>query len=161
VTQKSSIARGGAAGDSNATDDLFPDKPFGVFVQGKLDFGSQASNPESPGFNLDSRAITVDSDYRFTDKLVAGAAIEYNYVHTSFNNGGGSMQTNSIIGALYSSYYLPQDFYVDGLATFGNNNYALTRTFQYPDFASSATSSPDAFQYAFAVTAGKDIAWQQ
>ncbi len=156
-----SKARGGAAGDPDPADELFRDKPFSVFVQGKLDFGSQASNPESPGLNLDSRAITVGSDYRFNDKLVAGAAIEYNNVHTSFNNGGGSMQTNSIIGALYSSYYLPQDFYVDGLATFGNNNYALTRTFQYPGFDSRATSSPDAFQYAFAATVGKDIAWRE
>jgi uncharacterized protein YhjY with autotransporter beta-barrel domain len=156
-----SSAKGGAAGDPNAADEPFRDKPFGVFVQGKLDYGSQSNNPQSYGFNIDSRAVTVGTDYRFTDKLVAGAAIEYNNVHTSFNNSGGSMQTDAITGALYSSYYLPKDFYVDGLATVGNSKYALNRTFNYPGFNSSATSSPNALQYAFAVTGGKDIAWRQ
>ncbi|WP_333874606.1 autotransporter family protein [Methylobacter sp.] len=156
-----SSARGGAAGDPNSADQPFRDKPFGVFVQGKVDYGNQANNPQSFGFNIDSRAVTVGTDYRFTDKLVAGAAIEYNNVHTRFNNSGGSMHTDTIMGSLYSSYYLPKDFYVDGLATVGNSKYALNRTFDYPGFSSSSTSSPNALQYAFAVTGGKDIAWRQ
>jgi len=106
-------------------------------------------------------AKSTQGDYRFTDKLVVGGAMEYNNIHTSFNNAGGSMQTDTIQGALYSSYYLPQDFYIDGLATFGNNSYRLNRTFNYTGFTDSATSKPDAFQYAFAATVGKDIAWRQ
>ena len=154
-------AWGGAAGDPVGLDEPIHDKPFGVFVQGKFNFGNQTNNPDSFGFDVDSRAVTVGSDYRFNDKFIAGAAIEYNDVHTRFRHDGGSMQTNTITGALYSSYYLPKDFYVDGLATFGNNEYKMTRTFNYPGFNSSASSNPDAFQYAFALTAGKDIAWHE
>jgi len=154
-------ARGGGAGDDEPFADSFRDEPFGVFIDGKFTVGNQRDNPNNFGFDIDSRAVTVGADYRITDNLVAGAAMEYMNVNTTFDNSAGTMDSDTFMGAVYGSYRLPQDFYVDAIATYGSSEHALTRTFGYPGFSGNATSKPDADQYTFAITLGKDIAWQE
>jgi len=154
-------ARGGGAGDEEAFANSFRDEPFGVFIDGKFTVGNQRENPNNFGFDVDSRAVTVGADYRVTDNLVAGAAMEYMNVNTTFDNSAGTMDSDTFMGAVYGSYRLPQDFYVDAIATYGSSEHALTRNFAYPGFAGSASSKPGSEQYTFAITLGKDIAWEE
>lgn len=153
--------RGGGAGDDESFANSFRDEPFGFFIDGKFTVGNQRENPNNFGFDIDSRAVTVGADYRFTDDLVAGVAMEYMNVNTTFNNTAGTMDSDTFMGAVYGSYRLPEDFYVDAIASYGSSEHALTRTFGYPGFSGNANSKPGADQYTFAVTLGKDIAWQE
>jgi|GEM_PF-543900 len=151
-------AKGGAAG---ADTELFRDSPLGVFIQTRFNFGDMDTNTWSRGFNSQTRNVTVGADYRFTDQLVAGVAFNYTNVSTNYVQSSGRMDSDTYMGAVYGSYYLPHDFYVDWVANYGGNNYAFRRQFQYAGFAGQSNSSPGGNQYSFAVSGGKEFNWQE
>lgn len=151
-------AKGGAAG---ADTELFRDSPLGIFIQTRFNFGDMDTNTWSRGFNSQTRNVTVGADYRFTDQLVAGVAFNYTNVSTNYVQSSGRMDSDTYMGAVYGSYYLPHDFYVDWVANYGGNNYAFRRQFQYTGFAGQSNSSPGGNQYSFAVSGGKEFNWQE
>ena len=151
-------AKGGAAG---ADAELFRDSPLGIFIQTRFNFGDMDTNTWSRGFNSQTRNVTVGADYRFTDQLVAGVAFNYTNVSTNYVQSSGRMDSDTYMGAVYGSYYLPHDFYVDWVANYGGNNYAFRRQFQYTGFAGQSNSSPGGNQYSFAVSGGKEFNWQE
>ncbi len=150
-------ALGGAAGDGT----LFGESPLGVFLQTRFTFGNQENTLWDRGFNSDSRAVTLGTDYRFTEHLVTGLAFNYTNQSLGYENSAGHSETDTYMGAVYGSYYLPQDFYIDWVANYGSNEYAFNRQFQYTGFKGQTQSNPNGEQYSFTLNTGKSFNFQE
>ncbi len=149
--------QGGAAGDE---EEPFRDSPLGVFVQSTFTLGDTAENAGQRGASLSTRGVTIGADYRFSDKFVAGLSMSYVNVTSDFTQNAGNMDSDYFTGSLYGSFYLPMDFYIDWLGTYGGQDYSFTRRFNYTGYAGSATSQSGGQQNEVAFTFGKDFAWE-
>lgn len=149
---------GGAAGDD---DSLFGESPLGVFLQTRFTFGDQQNTLWDRGFSSESRAVTLGTDYRFTEQLVAGLAFNYTNQSLSYDQSAGYTETNSYMGAVYGSYYLPQDFYIDWVANYGSNEYTFNRQYRYTGFSGQTQAKPSGEQYNFALSSGKNFNFQE
>jgi len=81
----------------------------------------------------------------------------YGYSKTDFDSNGGNMKAHSGDVSLYGSYFLPKDFYVDGIFNYAANAYDNTRTIAYENFQTAATSNPFGNQYGISLSFGKDF----
>ncbi|WP_083960620.1 autotransporter domain-containing protein [Methylomonas lenta] len=151
-------ALGGAAGDD---DSLFGESPLGVFLQTRFTFGDQQNTLWDRGFSSESRAVTLGTDYRFTEQLVAGLAFNYTNQSLSYDQSAGYTETNSYMGAVYGSYFLPQDFYIDWVANYGSNEYTFNRQYRYTGFSGQTQANPSGEQYNFALSSGKSFNFQE
>jgi len=150
-------AKGGSAGDGG---EPFRDSPLGVFVQARFDIGDLQNTEWARGFNSLSRVVTIGADYRFSDQLVTGLAFNYTNTTADFVNSSGNMSSDTYLGSFYGSYYLPKDFYVDWLASYGGTDYTYNRHFQYVGFAGQTRSNPSGDQFGFALSGGKEFSWE-
>ncbi len=150
--------RGGAAGDGN---EPFRDSRLGIFVQSRFNMGNLGGNPWTRSFEFNNQNVTLGADYRFTDQLVAGVAFNYTHNSTTYTRSAGQSETDTYMGALYGSYYLPEDFYVDWLANYGGNNYSLSRRYAYAGFIGQTSGNPGSNQFSFALNGGKEFHWQE
>ncbi len=150
----SAPAKGGGSGDGELHDD-----PLGFFIQGKFQTGGKDKGRAS--FDFDTYNVTLGADYRLTDRLVMGLSTGYTRTDALMVQGSGNMGTNALLGAFFGSYLLPADVYIDWSATYGGFSNDLNRKFSYPGYAGLATSQPDADQYGFSTSLGKDFSLEQ
>jgi autotransporter-associated beta strand protein len=151
-----SLGGGGAAGD----DDALRDPPLGVYVQGRYVYGHQAQTIWQRGYHFNGGSVTAGADYRFSDQLVAGAMFTYMNTDAQYGQYNGSLRGNNYLGALYGSYYLPMDFFVDWVANYGGQDYSFSRRYTYPGYIGKAQSQPEGNQFGFTLNLGKDVAWE-
>ncbi|WP_446812098.1 autotransporter domain-containing protein [Methylomonas sp. 2BW1-5-20] len=149
---------GGAAGDDEA---LFRDSPLGLFIQTRFNFANMQGTPWDRGFDSQARTVTAGADYRLSDKLVAGMAFNYTHSATQYADTAGSMNSDTYLGAIYGSYYLPHDIYLDWVGNYGGNQYAFNRQYAYSGFAGQSSSATTGNQYGFALSGGKDLNWRE
>ena len=145
-------ALGGGSGD-----EPLRDSPLGVFIKGQIDIGDKGSTDSEKGFEVDTKSITLGFDYQFTDQLVLGVASGYGHSDTDFDSNGGEMESHSGNFSIYGSYYLPQDFYIDGILSYAINDYDSSRIISYTGLQTSATSTPFGDQYGGSLGFGKDF----
>lgn len=148
---------GGAAGD----DELFRDSPLGLFLQTRFNFANLQGDAWDRGFDSQARTVTGGADYRLSDKLVVGAAFNYTHSSTQYADSAGNMSSDTYLGAIYGSYYLPEDIYLDWVGNYGGNDYAFNRQYAYSGFAGQSTSTTTGNQYGFALSGGKDFNWDE
>ncbi|WP_082880150.1 autotransporter outer membrane beta-barrel domain-containing protein [Methylomonas methanica] len=148
---------GGAAGD----DELFRDSPLGLFLQTRFNFATLQGDAWDRGFDSQARTVTGGADYRLSDKLVVGAAFNYTHSSTQYADSAGNMSSDTYLGAIYGSYYLPEDIYLDWVGNYGGNDYAFNRQYAYSGFAGQSTSTTTGNQYGFALSGGKDFNWDE
>jgi uncharacterized protein with beta-barrel porin domain len=149
---------GGAAGDEDAP---FGDSALGAFIQARFNFADQQNSNWDRGFSSQGRAVTVGADYRFSEAFVAGLALNYTNWSTEYAQFAGRMNSDTILGAIYGSYYLPNDFYLDWVANYGGSDYQFSRQFGFGGFSSQTQAKPSGNQYSFALSSGKEFNWQQ
>ncbi len=130
---------------------------WGAFVSGTLSFGEQDTTNRELGFDFDTRGLTAGLDYRFTDSLVAGAALGYVTKDADFSGGAGRTEVDGFSTSLFGTWYAPRQFYVDGILTLGWNGYDTRRELVLPGVgAASAEADPDGFEVSLGVNAGYD-----
>ncbi|NOT11221.1 MAG: autotransporter outer membrane beta-barrel domain-containing protein [Methylococcaceae bacterium] len=144
---------GGAAGDENNSD-LFRDDPLGFFIKGQFNVGEKDKTVNVQGYKNDRQSMTMGLDYTFFDSLVLGASFGYASTHSDFDSNSGRMDTDAFDFATYGSYFLPKDFYVDWIFSYGLHNFDVNRTV----LGNTATARPDGDQYGFSFGLGNDIA---
>jgi len=105
---------GGSAG-TEAKEKVYT--PFGVFINGSITLGDKDSNSSERGYELDSDNYTLGMDYRYSEKLVIGAAYGYSASSIEFDSTGDDMDNSINNLFLYGSYY--------------DDNYFLSTTFGY------------------------------
>ncbi len=104
---------------------------LGIFASGSLDFGNRDTTENQTGFDFKAFALTVGIDYRFTDRLVLGTAASYVGNDNQYVSGSGSLDTHGYGLALYGTYYQSDNFYVDGILSYGWNDYDQQRSVNY------------------------------
>ena len=127
---------------------------LGVFVNGQGSFGGQDPTSREPGFDFYTAGMTAGVDYRLTDQLVLGAALGYLRTKSTFDASAGDSRINGYSVSAYGSYYLVEKLYLDGIATFGWNQYSNERSIAN---AFTANSSTDGTQVALSVSTGYDF----
>jgi outer membrane lipase/esterase len=112
-----------------AGDDSFD--RLGVFVNGDIGFGNRRTTTNEAGYNLNTHGVTAGVDYRFTDSFLLGTAFGYNNANSGYYNNLGKMEADSYTGAVYGSFYTEGGFFVDGIFSGSQVNYASNRHIQY------------------------------
>lgn len=127
---------------------------FGVFVNGQGSFGNQDPTIRDAGFDFYTAGMTAGVDYRVTNDLVLGAAFGYLRTKTNFDVSAGDSRINGYSVSAYGNYYLLEKLYLDGIATFGRNEYSNERNIAN---AFTANSSTDGTQFAVSVSTGYEF----
>lgn len=154
LTGKTPLAgfhRGGAA---SADDAGF--SRLGAFINGNFIFGDRDRTDRQDGFDFDSKGVTAGVDYRLTDSVVLGIAFGHVSSDVDIDGFGGELDSDSYNMSTFGTYYLG-DFYVDGIFSYGWNDYDATRRIVYPSVNTAAKSDTDSQQYAINVGAGYDF----
>ncbi|MGH8559402.1 MAG: autotransporter outer membrane beta-barrel domain-containing protein [Methylococcales bacterium] len=151
-----SLGRGGAAG---ADDSLV--SPFGLWANINYQAGDVNSTFVQRGYNFKNGGVTLGADMRLIDDLILGTAFNYLAGDSYFDLSGGRSQTNSYTGSIYASYYVVENFHLDGLATYGGTNYDIQRNIQYVipgDIVNTqAFGTPGGDQYSLSFGGGYDF----
>jgi len=145
----SSGSGGGASADGSN-----PLGGLGIFLNGQGSFGDQDPTSREPGFKFNTQGMTLGTDYRVSENIVLGAAFGYLHTSADLDQSGGHVNLNGYSGSLFGSYYVADKFYVDAIATYGWNNYGVTRNIAFGDGIITARSDPDGQQLALSSAAG-------
>ena len=138
-------------GSGASADKPDPFERWGVFVNGDIDIGKQSTVGTQTGFKLNSKGITLGTDYRFEGNGVLGAALGLLKADTDLYQGQGSQDAKGYSFSLYGSYVPVANAYIDGIVNVGRNSYDSQRLQTVGGFA---TSSTDGNQMALALNAG-------
>ena len=148
----------------NAGSDAFGD--LGVWINGSFHLGEVDSIPAARGFNYKNWGVTGGADYRVLDNLVLGGAFSYVLSDNDFDRNGGHADNDAYIGSIYGTFYPLENFYIDGLVTYGHINYDLTRNISYTlsttgDVVNTrARGDTDGNQWGFTISSGYEFHWQ-
>src|SRR5262245_24227904 len=109
---------GGASADSSSLASR-----FGVFANGLGSFGDQDTTPRQSGFDLHTAGFTIGGDYRFTDRFSLGMAFDYVKTNAEFDSSAGNFSNKAYSLSAFGTFYILEKLYVDGIVTFGWDNY--------------------------------------
>ena len=152
------LSGGGASAD--------PSKAFGrlgIFANGQGSFGDQATTSLTPGYDFYTAGLTMGADYRFTDQIIFGAAL--GYLRTKIDRAS-TVSDSTINGyslSAYGTYYIKDRFYVDGILTYGRNDYSLDRQSERQADSGSGTTidritaRTDGDQFSASASGGYDF----
>jgi uncharacterized protein YhjY with autotransporter beta-barrel domain len=120
------------------------------------DLNQSQSNSNAPSSKASYTAgdATAGVSFRMTSHLAAGVLFDYNHTDASTDSSGSKTKVDSYSPGLFATYY-DHSFYVNGLFSFGWNNYSNTR--QIPFASETATSHPDGQQYVGDLDVGYDF----
>ncbi|MEY6432126.1 autotransporter outer membrane beta-barrel domain-containing protein [Thioalkalicoccus limnaeus] len=104
---------------------------FGGFLQFDYGTGEEDATPFQPGYDLDRWAVLGGLDYRFSDNLIGGLAVRYHDMDVDYDADRGDMTGNGWAITAFGTYFLPNGFFVDGLAGYGQHDYNLDRLVRY------------------------------
>ncbi|PUB83518.1 MAG: hypothetical protein DBP02_11345 [gamma proteobacterium symbiont of Ctena orbiculata] len=110
---------GGASADGNPR--------FGMFVNGRINFGDKDASANESGFDFDTRGITVGADYRLNDRLILGGALGVATTDSEFDNSGGKLDNRTRSVSFYGNYYPSEHTYIDWIATAGRHDFETER----------------------------------
>jgi uncharacterized protein with beta-barrel porin domain len=132
---------------------------YNEFVSGDVILGdlnqNQTNNNEQKA-NFTAGNATAGISFRMTSNLAAGVLFDYNHTEAKTDTEGSRIKVDSYSPGLFATYF-KKGFYLDGLFTFGYNNYSDNRNIVFGGADSSATSSPNGQQYAANLNAGYDF----
>lgn len=139
---------------------------WGWFVSGTIGRGESDPTSLSPAYDYDINGLTAGIDYRYNDRLVIGGSLGYTRQDTDASDKSGSLDTEGFSISAYGTWFQQNNWYFDGVLTFGRNTYDSLRKIQYElprpgggsiaiDQVAKAHSSGDVLQGAF--TFGRDF----
>jgi len=138
---------------------------WGFFASGTFGHGTSDPRQVTPGFGFNTNGLTAGVDYRFSDKFIAGISAGYAKYNANVTAGAGGMDTTGWSLSAYSTFFRQDSWYLDGVVTFGSNNYDINRTIIYTLTTNTgttsvnqvATASAGGTTFAGAVTFGRDF----
>jgi outer membrane lipase/esterase len=142
---------------------------LGVFINGNYATGTLDRTSREAGVDFDSGGFTAGVDYRLTPNLILGAAFGYLRTSADYSQSGGSLDSDDYSGTLYGTYYVTDQFYLDGTATVGGTDYSIDRRIQYAvpgvpqtgggitTVNQTARADTGAIWYAFGLSGGYDF----
>jgi outer membrane autotransporter protein len=104
---------------------------WGFFATGTIGRGKSRGLDQQPGFEFDTSGLTAGVDYRFSDRLVGGVSLGYTRNDSEIRGGNGSVDTRGWTVSGYASWFNDRNWYLDGVLSYGNNDYSLDRALAY------------------------------
>jgi outer membrane lipase/esterase len=126
-----------------------PPSPWSFYMLGNGGVSDRAGTVSSTGFRLDSVGGTIGTEYRISANAFIGGAFDYSNPKARLNNNAGSTEVNAYQFGLYGAL-VNANFFAQGLATFGWQDYRNTR----PGVIDTLTSTPEATTFVAAGKAG-------
>lgn len=148
-------AEGDAEGGSQATEIGADFSRWGFFASGIVGRGEQDRRAATPDFEFDTQGLTAGVDYRVNDQWIVGGSLGYNKQDTEVGNGRGGIDTTGWSASGYTTWYNAQSWYLDGVLTFGSNDYDIERHIAYEIAGATGTTRVD--QRALASTGGDQL----
>lgn len=137
--------------------------PWGLFLTGTIGRVDREGTRNNPGFDSSNLSLTGGIDYRFSSRLVAGAAFGYDHNDIDLVRSTGSIDVRSLTLSLYASWASDSDFYLDGRVSYGKLDFELERRIRYnlgPNpIDVAAIAEPDGDSRLLALSFGKNFAW--
>ena len=142
ILSRLSALRGGGAG--GASMDL--GGKLGAFFSTDLMFVDKDGTSREDAFEIDAGyKLTGGIDYKFSDSLVGGIALSYGSSEIEFDAtstvaSGSSIDSDSIIASVFGTYY-SGNVYVDGIFSYGWNEFDTERRIAYASGGTPAGGS--------------------
>ena len=144
---------GGSAGsDANKT----TYSPFGFFINGSISVGDKDSTATERGYKLDSDNYTMGLDYRYSDKLVVGAAYGIGSSDVEFNSTGDGMENSVNNFFVYGSWF-EDNFYLSTTLGYAFGDLDTARRIIVGGFNQVAKGNTDTSQILFQVNGSYDL----
>ncbi|MFT6904381.1 MAG: hypothetical protein ACJAS1_001035 [Oleiphilaceae bacterium] len=147
------LQTGGSAGAESSNTNF---SPFGFFINGSISIGDKDSSVTERGYDLDSDNYTMGLDYRYSDKLVVGAAYGISASDVEFNSTGDSMENTVNNLFLYGSLF-EDNFYLSTTLGYAFGDLDTARRIIFGGFNQIAKGSTDTSQILFQVNGSYDL----
>lgn len=151
-----SSASGGAAGETDG------DSRLGGFVNFNYNLGNVDTTDLEDGFEFDNYGLVTGLDYRFSDSLVAGAALSYYQNNANLDANLGNVDASNFGASAYGSYYMGAG-HIDATLSYARYNYDTVRNIIIPSFTdpllainTRAVGSTNGNQFTASVGGGYD-----
>jgi outer membrane autotransporter protein len=99
---------------------------WGVWARGYGLTSSAPSTATNAPYSESGSGLIIGADTQITDRIVAGVAVNI-ATDKATVTGGGFTQTNAYQGSAYGQYAIDPNWYVNGVAGFGWQNYSTAR----------------------------------
>jgi outer membrane autotransporter protein len=138
---------------------------WGFFATGTIGSGSADARSLTPAYNFNINGLTAGVDYRQRDNWISGVAVGYSMQDTDLQNDVGHVSMTGWSLSTYSTWSFKNDLYLDGVLTWGNNSFDLTRRILYTlptldggttSIDQLATGHPGGSLFSAALTFGGD-----
>ena len=139
---------------------LFSARGLGAFVSGSATFANRDETSREQGYRSQSLALTAGLDSRFGYRTIGGVALGLSQTSADLRGNSGHVDVEGMSLSVYGTHLLPQDFYLDVMATVGRNRYDTERrVFSADDEGPGqvARASPDGMAYALGAEFGRDF----
>jgi autotransporter-associated beta strand protein len=138
-----------------------PNPNFSEFVSGDVilaDLNRNQSTANSPPTKASYTAgnVTAGISFRMSSSLAAGVLFDYNHTDAKTDSAGSKTTVDTFSPGLFATYY-QNGFYVNGLASYGYNEYSNNRNLSFGGLNSTANSSPTGSQYVANLDFGYDF----
>lgn len=139
---------------------------WGFFASGTIGRGEVDAGQATPEYEFDTAGLTAGVDYRASDRWIVGAAFGFSRQDTEVANERGKVDTDGWSLSAYTTWFNENSWYVDGVLTWGSNDYALERRIQYSITAADgsitsvdqlASADSDGSQLSAALSFGRDF----
>lgn len=146
---------GGASGDGN--------NRLGFFINGSVSVGEKDSTRSESGMDFDTLGLTAGVDYRFNPQWIAGLALGYLQSDSDFATGGGGLDVDGISLSAYTTWQPNAQGYIDGILSYGWNDYDASRRIHFGSVDQTASGDTDGSELALSIGGGYDYirdAWR-
>lgn len=139
---------------------------WGFFASGTVGRGEVDAGAATPEYDFDTAGLTAGVDYRVSDRWIVGAAAGFSRQDTEVAGERGKVDTDGWSMSAYTTWFNEDSWYLDGVLTWGSNDYELERRIRYtitaPDGSVTsvdqlASADSDGSQLAAAVSFGRDF----
>jgi hypothetical protein len=107
-----------------------PDRPWGVWVAGDFQVAHRRDGSAGGARNANTQSVTGGFDYRFGENFVAGMALSYSKLDSSFKTSPGDFDAKGLVYSLYGSGSIGPAT-IDGHVSVAQNSFDLRRTIQF------------------------------
>lgn len=104
---------------------------WGFFTAGTIGRGEADPGRVEPGYDYDIEGLTMGLDYRYSDAWIIGGSVGYTRQDTKLPGQAGGLDTTGWSISAYTTYYRADSWYLDGVLTWGRNDYELLRRISY------------------------------
>lgn len=139
---------------------------WGFFAAGTLGRAEVEPGQVDPAYDTDIEGLTAGVDYRVSDRWIIGGSLGMTRQDSRLPGDRGEVETSGWSVSAYTTWYQADSWYLDGVLTWGRNDYDLLRRIHYTvplagggssTINQRARSSSDGDALSLAFTFGRDF----